>query len=245
MFHEFNSRIATLLIIITQTIFTVATAEPSSWIDSLEYQYSIAAKNYNIVLLQKSAEFITQQPIDEQQKPQALLVLGLIYWRQELIAYCSNTTVEINRYGKLAIKKLNKAEKTGADMYLTASHKALACQLLAGQSFSNGTIYGPRAATELKKAQRANPQGYFTLLVEAVNANQAPPFAGGNPEKAVLLLDKLATAYPDSIDVKIHLSEAYIKTDRVTDARKLIMPITKAYPSNLLARKIAAKLPVK
>lgn len=220
-------------------------AEPSLWIDSAASLYSIAAKNYNIELLQKSAEFITRQPVEEQQKPQTLLMLGLIYWREELIAYCSNITPEINRYGKLAIDKLNEAEKAGADIYLTASHKALASQLLAAQSIGKGAIYGPRAAAEIKKSKVANPQGYFSLLIEAINANQAPSFAGGSSKKAVILLEKMEKDFPDSIDVKIHLSEAYIKVGRSEDAYRLIMPITKAYPSNLLARKIAAKLPVR
>lgn len=220
-----------------------AVAEPPSWIDSLEYHYSVAARNYDIVLLQKSAEFIARQPVEEQQKPQALLLLGLIYWRLELIAYCSDATAEMNRYGKLALEKLTEAENAGADIYLTASHKALASQLLAGQSLRTGAIYGPRAAAELKKAQRANSQGYFSLLIEAINVNQAPSFAGGSPEKAVLLLNALAIRFPDSIDVKIHLADAFIKTGRTRDAAALITPVTNAFPWNLLAGKIAVRLP--
>jgi tetratricopeptide (TPR) repeat protein len=241
-FAAYNLRLPSILFIMTQGFLSFTTAEPSSWIDSMVLQYSIAAKNYNIVLLQKSAEFITRQPIEEQQKPQALLLLGFIYWRQELIAYCSNTPAEINQYGKLAIEKLNEAEKAGADKYLTASHKALSCQLLAGQNIGKGAIYGPRAAKELKKAQSENPQGYFSLLVEAINANQAPSFAGGSPKKAVILLEKMATDFPDSIDVKIHLSEAYSKIGRSEDARYLIEPIVNSQPFNLLARKIAKRV---
>lgn len=196
-----------------------------------------------MVLLQKCAEFITRQPVEERQKPRVLLLLGLIDWRRELIAYCSNAAAEIDRYGKSAIGKLTSAEKAGANLYLTASHKALACQLLAGQSISNGAIYGPRAAAELKKAKGANPQGYFSRFVEAINTNQAPSFAGGSPKKAVVLLEKMAKDFPDSIDVKIHLSEAYMKVGRTEDASGIIMPIVKEYPDNLLTRKIAAKLP--
>jgi hypothetical protein len=245
MFTEFNGRIAAILFILTQGVLSFATAEPSSWIDSTETKYSIAAREYDTEALRKTAELINQRSIKEQQAPRVLLLLGFIFWRQELIAYCSNTTAEINRYGKSAIEKLNGAEKAGADIYLTASHKSLACQLLAGQSIGKGAIYGPRAAKELKKAQAANPQGYFSLLVEAINANQAPSFAGGSPKKAVILLEKMAMDFPDSIDVKIHLSEAYSKVGRTEDAYRLIMPITKAYPSNLLARRIAAKLPAR
>ena len=226
-------------IILTQAFLSFAAEEQSSWIDSMEYQYSIAARNYDIALLRKSAEFITRQPAQEQRKPHALLMMGCIYWRQELIAYCSNNNVEINRYGKLALEKLNEAENAGADKYLAGSYKALACQLLAGRSISNGAIYGPRAARELKKAQAANPQGYFSLLVEAINANQAPSFAGGSPEKAIVLLQNMARIFPDSTDIKIHLSAAYSKVGRSEDARSLIEPVVNSQPFNLLARKIA------
>lgn len=193
--------------------------------------------------LQKLTEFVTSKPVREQKSREALLLLGLIYWRQELIAYCSNNGTDLNRYGKLAVNTLHEAEKTGADVYLTASHKALASQLLASQGINNGAIYGPRAAKELKKAQTAKPQGYFTLLVEAVNISQAPTFAGGNPEKAVTLLKKLAATFPDSVDVTTHLSDALIKAGRSDEARVLIMPVIKAHPSDLLARKVAGRLP--
>lgn len=236
---------AAIQLIMVQCFLAVATAQPSSWIDSNEVRYTIAARAYDMDTLRNTAEIITRKPVQDQQAPRALLLLGFILWRQELIAYCSNTTAEINRYGKAALEKLDEAEKAGADIYLTASHKALACQILAVRGIKNGAIYGPRAAQELKKAQTANPQGYFSLLVEAINTNQAPSFAGGNPKKAVILLEKLATTFPDSIDVRIHLSDAYIKIGRPEDARRLIIPIIQAFPSDLLARKIAAKLPLK
>jgi tetratricopeptide (TPR) repeat protein len=220
-------------------------AQPFLWIDSTEASYSIAATGYDRDALRKTAEFITQKTIQEQQAPRALLLLGFILWRQELIAYCLNTHTEVGYYGKMAIETLNKAEKAGADRYLTASHKALACQLMAGQSISKGAVFGPRAAGELKKAQALNPQGYYSLLIGAINANQAPSFAGGNPKKAVILLEKMATDFPDSTDVKIHLADAYSKVGRSEDAYRLITLVTKANPSNLLARKIAAKLPVR
>jgi hypothetical protein len=239
MFPGFTTSIVPILFIIIKGFLTLATAEQPPWLDSAASRYSIAAGQYDLGLLRESAEFITRRSIDEQQMPQALLLLGLTNWRLELIAYCTNAIDDINRNGKLAIEKLNEAEKAGADMYLTASHKALACQLLAGQSISKGAIYGPRAARELKKAQAANPQGYFSLLVEAINANQAPSFAGGSPKKAIVLLQNMAKIFPDSTDIKIHLSAAYSKVGRSEDARSLIEPIVNSQPFNLLARKIA------
>lgn len=237
-----DHRLVVILTIFIYNLLSASTIEPPSWIDSAETRYAIAAKEYSMDGLQKTAEFITGKPALEQKFPEALLLLGLVFWRQELIAYCSNDAAEINKYGKLAISKLNEAEKAGADIYLTASHKALASQLLASQGINNGMIYGPRAAKELKKAQAARPKGYFSLLVEAVNISQAPSFAGGNPEKAVTLLKKLATAFPDSIDVTTHLSDALIKAGRPEEARELILPVIKTHPSNLLARKVAAGL---
>ena len=107
-----------------------------------------------------------------------------------------------------------------------------------------GAKYGPRAASELKKAQKANPEGYYSLLVEAINACQAPSFAGGSPKKAALLLEKMANDFPDSADVRIHLADAYIRLARYEEASTLILPIVKSDSSNLLAKKIAAKLKI-
>jgi hypothetical protein len=242
MFSLFNRLMVPVLIVAVCKVYSATTAEPSSWIDSTEARYSTAAREYDPGALRTIAEIITTKPVQDQKSPRALLLLGFILWRQELIAYCSNTTADIKLYGKEAIEKLDEAEKAGADPYLTASHRALSCQLLAVQGFKNGAIYGPRAAKELKKAQRANPRGYYSLLIEAINANQAPSFAGGSPEKAVVLLEKMITVFPDSVDVKIHLAEAYGKVGRKDDAKRVILPIVKEYPANLLARKIAAKL---
>ena len=242
MFTTINRGKSSSVIIFLQVFLFFANAEPASWIDSVEYRYSFAAEKYDGALLEKIARFITRQPDGEQRKPQALLLLGLIYWRMELIAYCSNASALIKKNGKLAVEKLHEAERAGADVYLTAGHKALASQLLAGLSISSGAMYGPRIATELKKAQKANPTGYYSLLVEAINVNQAPSFVGGSPKKAVVLLEKMALDFPDSIDVKIHLSEAYGKVGRFNEAMEVIKPIIKAHPDNLLARKIAAEL---
>jgi hypothetical protein len=218
-------------------------AQQYSWIDSAESRYSIVARLYDSGQLLKIAGLIAGKPLAEKQNPRTELLDGLIYWRLELIAYCQDNDSEVGRYGVIAIKKFNDAEKSGADVYLTAGHKALASQLLAVQGISSGARYGPRAAAELKKAQKANPQGYFSLLVDAINLNQAPSFAGGNPKKAVAMLEKMNRIFPDSIDVKIQLADAYRNTGRPEDARIILMPIVKNYPSNLLARKFAAKLP--
>jgi predicted Zn-dependent protease len=232
-----------ILPVIITALLSSTMAETPQWIDSAEAQYSIAATEYDNVRLQKTAEFILQNLTSEQQLPKGILLLGLTYWHQELIAYCLDTPSDVSRYGKLAIKQLNAAEKAGADSYLTASHKALACLLLASQSLGQGILYGPRSAKELKKAQSANPRGYFTLLVEAINLSQAPSFVGGNPQRAVVLLENMMKVFPDSIDVKIHLTAAYFKIGRISDARRLIAPIVNSNPRNLLGRKIAGMLP--
>ncbi|NLD94660.1 MAG: tetratricopeptide repeat protein [Fibrobacter sp.] len=237
-----NYRIILLLIIVTAGPLHASADTSSSWIDSAESRYSAAATQYDMEALRNLADVITLKPVDEQKKPRALLLHGCVLWRLQLIAFCKNSEKDILRYGKVSVKKLKEAETAGADMYLTASYKALAYQLMAGQGINNGAINGPLAAKELKKAQKANPKGYYTLLVEAINANQAPSFAGGSPQKAIVLFEKMISAFPDSVDVKIHLAEAYGKAGRKEDARQLIAPVVKEYPSNLLAWTIADRL---
>ncbi len=238
----FKSRMILLLNIAIAGIIHAASDTASPWIDSAESRYSAAATQYDMEALRNLANFITLKPVDEQNKPRALLLHGCVLWRMQLIAFCKNYEKDILRYGKVSVKKLKEAETAGADVYLTASYKALAYQLMAGQGINNGAINGPLAAKELKKAQQANPKGYYTLLVEAINANQAPSFAGGSTQKAITLFEKMITMFPDSVDVKTHLSDAYGKAKRKEDAKRLITSVVKEYPANLLARTIAERL---
>jgi len=202
-----------------------AAAEESSWLDSTESAYAAASRDYDSTTLMDAAEAINKRPSIDRQSPRALLLLGLMYWQMELVAYCSNDKARISHYGGLALSTLDEAEKNGADPYMAAVHRALACQLIAGQGIVKGAKYGPRAAAELKKARKANPQGYYSLLVEAINTSQAPSFAGGDPAKAALLLEKMEKEFPDSIDVKIHLSRAYRKAKRLADAAPKFNPL--------------------
>jgi tetratricopeptide (TPR) repeat protein len=233
-----------LLILLGIVLFKIAHAatDTPSWIDSAESRYSVAATQYDMDSLRAIADMITLKPVDEQKTPRALLLLGSVLWRQQLIAFCSDSEADIMRYGKASVRKLNEAEKAGADTYLTASYKALAYQLMAGQGINNGALNGPLAGKELKKAQKANPKGYYSLLIDGINANQAPSFVGGSPQKAIALFEKMIATFPDSVDVKIHLAEAYSKVKRKEDALRLIEPVVKTYPANLLARKIAERL---
>jgi predicted Zn-dependent protease len=234
--------IGCMVVLFAGFISPATSAKSYPWLDSAAAQYSRAGERYDSLLLSQNVQYIERQPKEELQAPGALLLLGLHFWRLTLIAFCIGDNSGISRFGSMAIDKLTEAEKAGADIYITGSHKALVSQLLASLGMLKGAKYGPRAASELKKAQKANPEGYFTLLVTAINANRAPSFAGGSPKKAVELFEKMAKTFPDSIDVKIHLADAYIQVGRKEDARRTIDPLTAAFPYNLLAKKIAANL---
>lgn len=234
-----------LILLLSSILLIIAHASPDtplSWIDSAESRYTVAATQYDMNALRNVADFITMKPADEQKTPSALLLLGCVLWRQQLIAFCNDSESDIMRLGKESVKKLTEAEKTGADTYLTASHKALAYQLMAGQGINNGALNGPLAGKELKKVQKANPKGYYSLLIEGINAYQAPSFVGGSPQKAIAIFEKMTGVFPDSVDIKIHLAEAYGKAKRKEDALRLIDSVVKAYPTNLFARKTAARL---
>ena len=228
----------TLSIILTVSL-PLNGAEQSIGIDSAGSLYASASRNYDSVSLEQAAAALRGLPEPDRDSSWALLTLGLIYWRLQLIAYCVNDDGRIVRYGDSALTTLDKAEKAGADLYLVASHRALACQLIAGLGFRKGMVYGPRSAKEIRKAKEADPGGYFSLLAEALSMCRTPKFAGGNLAKGVVMLEKTAAQFPDSVDVKTHLAYAYHKTGRGADARRLIAPIVKAYPANLLARKVA------
>jgi tetratricopeptide (TPR) repeat protein len=199
-------------------------------------------KGFDRTLLEKTAETVSRQPAPERGNAKALLLLGMVYWHLENMAYCSDDDGAVERWGLKAVAALNEAEQAKADVYLTASHKAFAYQLLASLGMLKAMKYGPLSGDELKKAQKANPQGYFTLMVDAVNASKAPPFAGGDLKRAILMFQKLSKDYPDSVEVRIHLADAYARTNKRDEARALIDPIVKSNPSNLFAAKVASKL---
>jgi hypothetical protein len=85
--NDFSSTARRLICIMC--LFALSTvAESITWIDSAAAQYGRAAERYDSVTLRKTAEFIERQPSEKRQTPKALLTLGLIYWRLELIAFC-------------------------------------------------------------------------------------------------------------------------------------------------------------
>lgn len=200
--------------------------------------FSLAATSYDSASLvdisQKTDAHLAKDPVNAP----GLLLAGLVAWRLELIAFCKGDNEQLSKYGLLTLDFLERAEKEGADRYLTITHRALACQLMATLGIRGGTKYGPRAAAELKKAKEVNGSGYYTRLVDAINFNQAPAFAGGNPAKALELLQKLSVEYPDSTDVKIHLADSLRKNKKNDAAALLILPIVKSIPKNMLAQKV-------
>ncbi|MCX7725967.1 MAG: tetratricopeptide repeat protein [Chitinispirillaceae bacterium] len=210
-------------------------AEPSSYLDTLKKDYSFAAKTYDLKLLRKIENIInnkSQREVEEQ------LLLGLIYWRYQIISYCNNDQDEVIKNGKRTIEELTKAESIGADPYITTTHKALAYLLMSGTSLLNGTKYNPKMLVELKKSKELYPHGYFTRLIEAIKYNQTPAIAGGNPMKAVTILEKMSYDFPDSVDVRIHLSEAYLRTGNIESSKRILKEVLEKHPSNLLAKKI-------
>ena len=217
-------------------------AQQTAWIDSATSQYIAGCRRYDRLLLEKTGDLITRQTGPERGSAKATLLLGLIYWQLEAIGNCVDDDAAVEHWGVMAIDALNEAEKANADPYLVASHKALASQLLAGLGMLKAMKYGPMSQDELKKAQKANPKGYFTLLDDAVNTSRAPVFAGGDLKKAIVMLEQMAKDFPDSVEVRIHLADAYIRVGKREEARAIIIPIVQGNPSDLFAAKVASRV---
>jgi len=211
-------------------------------LDSLNTVFANAAKKYDTATLEALGTrldgALLQQPADTS----LLLLRAFVAWRLELIAFCNDDAEKIGKYGEMALELFDRAEKSGASAYICSSHRALANQLLATLGMGGGMKYGPKSATELKKAKQLQPYGYYTLLTEALNYNQAPPIAGGNPLKAVVSLDSLARRFPDSAEVKIHLADACRKTGSPERGRMLIAQVLAANPQDLLAKRVSDSL---
>jgi len=207
--------------------------------DSIEVKLDRASKNFDDEGFRQSISYLAGVPAQNLAPSKKYYWLGYCYWNLELIGYCRDNSDEIKFYGKLALQALDSAEHYGADRYHCTGYKALAAQILAGLGLRSGITYGPRASSELKKALKVNPHGYLSRLAEAIYINQAPKFAGGNPNQAALRLEELEGDFPDSVVVRIHLTSAYSRTGRQSQALTLINSVLVEFPKHLLARKIA------
>jgi len=163
------------ILIYAPTLFpSLSMAQPLQWYDSAQSTYTAASHNYDRVALQKIAELVNRQSEEDRRSAKTQLLLGLIYWRLELFAYCTDDDAQVKRFGQMAIEAFTSAEEAKEDIYITASHKALACQLLASVGMTKAIKYGPRAAEELKKAQKAKSA---RLLFPAGGSDQCVPGA--------------------------------------------------------------------
>lgn len=214
----------------------------AAWLDSATVLYVKASVDYDSTALASLSAGYEKLGANEQGAKDVLLLAGLVEWRRQLIAFCTDDKKGISRCGVSALGLFDKAASMGADAGFVAAHKALVCQLLATLGLAGGTKYGPAAARELARAKTASPDGYFTALVEAVNFNQAPSFAGGNPKKAVELLGAMAIKYPDSVDVLVHYADALEKTGSKKVAQEKIAAIVRKNPRNLLAIKVQRRI---
>lgn len=210
--------------------------------DSLSNKYSLLSQDYDSLGLVKFIDDLSSYQKNDISKSQKFLLIGLANFRLELIAFCKNHKEMIYSYGQRSIEMLKNAEENGADKYLTSGHTALAFQLISSIGVDKAIKYGPKAGSEYKRLAKIKQNGYLTNLVHAGNLLQAPSFAGGNPSKALLLLESMQKQYPDSIDVKINLSLAYLKNKKKSEAQSLIQPLLKANPENLFVRKVANEI---
>ena len=85
--------------------------------------------------------------------------------------------------------------------------------------------------------KKIRPNGFDVRLIEGINLIEMPSFVGGNPRKAVKLLNELYREYPDSPVVMISLARAKTRSGQQQEAKKLLEKVLAVNPNNLLAKK--------
>jgi tetratricopeptide (TPR) repeat protein len=172
---------------------------------------------------------------------EAHFLRGRCYWGLQLIAFAGERKKEVERLGKQALDEYGLADTAAVSAYELQAYTTLCDQLMASTGWVNGAAYGPRLGKGAEFLKKRNPAGFFTRFVEAVNKIDAPSFAGGNPALAAALLEKVKIDFPDSLEARVQLAQAYYRLGRKADARREIDGVIQVNPRHLLARLIQIK----
>jgi hypothetical protein len=217
------------------SILLLPPESPAAGLDSVESLYIKGTVAYDSMLLQHALRLLDTATIAASEQSRRKLLCGLSLWRLQLIAFCLKQPKSGKSYGLRAAEALEAAGKDPRYAAIALAHRILVYQLLASTGLSAGAIYGPQTARLAVALEKSAPGGYFTRLVQATSALETPPFAGGSPAKALLLLQGIRQDHPDSAEAAIHLARAHFKTGAKDSAAAIIRRIVGAQPQNLFA----------
>ncbi len=171
------------------------------------------------------------------EKTKRQLFTGTCLYRLQAIAYVAQNKKATARYGKQALALLDSAEATGADTYSIHAVRAYVSQIMAGLGITYGPKYGPLIAKNHKVLKRLDSTGFDSRYIDYVNLVEMPKFIGGNPAKAVPLLEAFFREYPDSVAVGITLARSYAKTGNKEKSVVLLDSLLAEYPANAALRR--------
>jgi tetratricopeptide (TPR) repeat protein len=179
----------------------------------------------------------TAKTSPESSSTNAFLLEGLCHWRLTVLDYLADNASGITANAKQTEVALQRFERLSSPTVLSVAVRGLAYQMLAGQGVRSAIKNGPKASEVVSWLEKAAPNAYWTHFVRAVNELKAPGFAGGDEKKALIAFQALATEYPDSTAVTLHLALALAATGQKEKSLSVIREITRKYPNDLWARK--------
>lgn len=166
-----------------------------------------------------------------------LLFTGTCLYRLQAITYVARDKKATARYGEQALNLLDSAEAAGADSYSVHVMRAYVSQIMAGLGITYGPEYGPLIAKNHKVLKQLDSTRFDSRYIDYVNLVEMPKFIGGNPAKAVPLLETFFREYPDSVAAGITLARAYTKTGNKKKGAVLLDSLLAEYPANAALRK--------
>jgi predicted Zn-dependent protease len=99
--------------------------------------------------------------------------------------------------------------------------------------------FGPKANKQLDKLKAIDPNGFFSRYLEATQLLYAPKTFGGDPDKALLILEKLSKEKPQNEEILCFLAEAYGKTGKSEKSLAIVKEILADNPKNLFAKRLS------
>jgi len=170
-------------------------------------------------------------------KTERQLFTGICLYRLQAIAYVALDKKATARYGEQALTLLDSAEAAGADIYSIYAVRAYVSQIMAGLGITYGPKYGPLIAKNHRILKQLDSTRFDSRYIDYVNLVEMPKFIGGNPAKAVPLLEAFFREFPDSVAAGITLARAYTKTGNKKKGVVLLDSLLVEYPANAALRK--------
>ncbi|MBL8029483.1 MAG: hypothetical protein JNL74_23890 [Fibrobacteres bacterium] len=215
-------------LIYTQTIILLSFSLTMACnIDKAAQFYQKGVSNWN------SGEiWASLNEVDKCTDAEAYKLKALSFWRLTVLSFVDESKKDVKANALRTIENAEALEKIKGSSELSLALKGMSFQILSSLGVPSAIKNGPKAAEVQAQLEKNYSGKFWTRLVKGINQLQAPGFAGGNVDSALVTLQKLNSDFPDSSTVTTYLSLAYSKTKQKEKAVQTIDVLIKKEPLN-------------